>query len=101
MTQQATFGIPQFTKGDRLGKALDFADVGVGEMADYLGLSRNTISNYIAGRTKIPRPTLMLWSLRTGVPIEWIETGVEPNQGGDGPRGGGEPTGPYVALAAA
>lgn len=99
MSQQAAFGIPQFTKGDRLAKALDFAGMSVAEMSDYLGISRNTVGNYIAERTKTPRPTLMLWSLRTGVPIEWLESGDAPGAGPDGDDG--QPTVPYVALRAA
>lgn len=84
MTEQHAFGVPQFTKGDRLAKALDFAGMSVADMADYLVLTRNTIGNYISMRTKIPGPALKLWAMRTGVPVEWIETGMIPQGGGGG-----------------
>lgn len=84
MSEQPIHGIPQWTVGDRLGKALDFADMSVGEMADYLEVSRNTVGNYINGRTRAPGSTLRLWSMRTGVPRKWLETGES-----DGTDGGG------------
>jgi transcriptional regulator with XRE-family HTH domain len=64
------FGLP-----DRLGKALSVAGVPSNDMADYLGISRTTISNYINGRTEPKKQTLRLWAVRTGVPLEWLETG--------------------------
>lgn len=66
-----------FTMGDRLAKALAVANVPHAEMAEYLGISGNTIGNYIAGRTRPKKQTLRLWALRTGAPLEWIETGEE------------------------
>lgn len=76
MTQLHFDGIvPEWTMGDRLARSLRHADLGVGEMADYLGVSRNTVGNYINDRRSIPRPTLMLWAMRTGVPIEWLLSG--------------------------
>lgn len=89
MTEHAAFGVPQWTMGDRLGKSLDYAKLTVGEMADYLGISRNTVGNYIAGRTRVPKPTLTLWAMRTGVPKEWIESGESPFDTGGGPDDGG------------
>lgn len=82
--------VPIWTEGDRLGKALRHADVSNQGMADYLGVSRNTVGNYIAGRTPVDKRTRMLWALRTGVAIDWLEKG-------DGtptppPNGDGEPT---------
>ena len=61
--------------GDRLGKSLDYAGISVAEMAAFLGISRNTVGNYIAERTHIPNPTLILWAWRTGVPREWLMSG--------------------------
>lgn len=84
MSEQPTFGVPEWTLGDRLGKSLDFAEIGIAEMADYLGISRNTVGNYVADRTRIPNPTLTLWAMRTGVPKAWIETGDTPPHGDGG-----------------
>lgn len=90
MSQEHVSGIvPMWTIGDRLGKALAHADLAVGEMADYLGVSRNTVGNYINDRRKIPRPTLMLWAMRTGVPLEWLtdgEVGDQPQPPNPGKR---------------
>lgn len=70
---------------DRLRKALRVSGVGVGEMADELHVSRNTVGNYINGHTEPNRATLRVWALRTGIPIEWILTGETPDHGPDGP----------------
>lgn len=78
--------IPSWTQGDRLGKALRSQGITNQEMADYLGVSRNTITNYIHDNRKVPLGTLRLWAMRTGVPLAWLETGVAPTEddGGDG-----------------
>lgn len=69
--------------GDRLGKALRVAGIGVGEMAEVLGVSRETVGRYLHGRTTPPRAALMVWAARTGVPLHWLETGEEkPAPGG-------------------
>lgn len=70
--------VPSWSEGDRLAKALRHAHVSVGEMADFLGVSRNTISNYTSGRTAVDKRTRMLWAQRTGVDLRWIETGEAP-----------------------
>lgn len=78
---EATQGqlIPEWTLGDRLGKALSAAGIGPGEMASYLDIHRNTVSAYINDRQPIKRQTLMLWAMRTGVPLEWLEAGEMPS----------------------
>lgn len=86
MSQAPQWGIPEWTMGDRLRKALDFADMSVQDMADYLEVKRNTVGNYIAGRTSIPGGFLRLWALRTGVPREWLETGTAPRPEPGGQR---------------
>lgn len=68
-----------FTLGDRLAKALAVANVSNNEMADNLEVSRTTISNWIHGRAPIKRLYVKEWALRTGVPVEWIETGHIPH----------------------
>lgn len=70
---------------DRLRKSLRHNNIGVQEMADYLGVGRNTVGRYVNGHGSPDRRTLLLWAMRTGVPIEWLETG---EAHGD-PRGGG------------
>lgn len=79
MSEQASGGnVPNWTIGDRLRKALDYADISVQDMADYLEVSRNTVSSYINDRGRAPGAVLKLWAMRTGVPLEWLRTGAEP-----------------------
>ncbi len=77
----------QFTQADRLRKSLHAADMTSQEMADYLGVNRNTVSRYINDERDPKRSILRLWAMRTGVPLEWIETGHVSGGGNDG--GGG------------
>lgn len=76
-TTQATPGVavPEFDLADRMRKALRASGVGVQEMADYLGVARNTVSTWINGRIEPSTQTKRLWALRTGVPFEWLERG--------------------------
>ncbi|MGQ2915891.1 helix-turn-helix domain-containing protein [Microbacterium aurantiacum] len=79
-----SFGLP-----DRLNKALTVAGISNMEMAEYLGVSSNTIGNYISGRTTPKKQTLRLWALRTGAPLAWIESGeTQEAPQPDGPTGG-------------
>lgn len=88
MSNQATEGlVPHFDIADRMRKALRESGIGNQEMADYLGVSRNTVGNYINGRNRPDKRTLMLWALSTGVPFAWLETGEAPVP--HGPVGGG------------
>lgn len=87
MTQMPNPGeVPTFDKADRLAKALQHANVSVQAMADYLGVSRNTVGNYLARRTPVPRASVIAWALKTGVPFKWLEEGTDTEAGG--PEGG-------------
>lgn len=66
----------EFGRPDRLDKALKVAGLTSIEMAAHLGVSRTTISNYTNGRTEPSRSVLRDWALKTGVPLEWLETGT-------------------------
>ena len=68
--------IPAWDQADRLRKALREADLGVQDMADYLGVSRNTIGRYLSGAAPAKIQTLRLWAMRCGVSYEWLRTGV-------------------------
>lgn len=67
-----------FTFADRLGKALHVSGVSNQDMADALGVSRATVSNYTSGRTSPSKLQLKEWALKTGAPIEWLLTGGDP-----------------------
>ena len=75
--------IPEWTQGDRLAKALRARGISNQEMADFLGVSRNTIGNYIHDKRKVPKAVLRVWALRTGLPLGWLQTGIVPEDGDD------------------
>ena len=56
-------------------KALRVADVTNAEMAEYLGVSRNSVSAWITGAAEPRLAYLRLFAMRTGVPLEWLRTG--------------------------
>lgn len=76
MSEQPTAGADlEFDLADRMRKGLRIADMGVAEMADYLGVARTSVGNWINGRVRPGTQTLRLWSLRCGVPYEWLVEG--------------------------
>ena len=79
MTIAVDYANLEFGLGDRLSKALAVANINGLDMAEHLGVSRQTIGNYTSGRTRPNRATLRTWALKTGVPLSWIETGVIPD----------------------
>lgn len=117
MSEQPALGDPQWTLGDRLGKALDSAGIRVGEMAEYLECSPNTVSNYTNDRTKVPGSVVRLWAMKTGVRLEWLKSGettptppdddtkselerlAESKRGRTRGTRGGEPTARYSTAA--
>ena len=80
--------IPSLTLGWRLRMSLDYANISVQQMANQLGVSRTTLSRWMADKGERPkRAYLSQWSLSTGVPYEWIDSGkAPPDGGGDAPR---------------
>ena len=70
-----TLTVPEWDLADRMRKALRESDIGVQEMADYLGVARNTVSTWINGRIEPSIQTLRLWAMRCGVPYEWLVGG--------------------------
>lgn len=68
----------EFDQPDRLAKSLRIARMTSNAMAAHLGVSRTTISNYINGRTTPDRSQRRDWALKTGVPLDYIEDGIIP-----------------------
>jgi transcriptional regulator with XRE-family HTH domain len=66
-------------------KALRFSGTGVSEMADYLGVTRGTISTWINGRIRPSVQTLRLWALQCGVDYEWLAGSPDPQRQGEHP----------------
>lgn len=56
-------------------------------LAEAIGSSRRTISGAENGEREPRRAVVMAWSLATGVPLVWIETGEAPSPDGDGASG--------------
>jgi transcriptional regulator with XRE-family HTH domain len=75
MTNTQTTTVPTVELHHRMAIAMEFASVTRSEMAEYLGVSGNTISNYTKGHTAVPTSVQRLWALRCGVPYQWLVTG--------------------------
>jgi transcriptional regulator with XRE-family HTH domain len=61
-----------FDLADRMRKALRVSGVSVQQMADYLGVTRGTVSTWINGHIHPSTQTLRLWAARCNVPYEWL-----------------------------
>ena len=79
MSMTASTGVPQFEMRHRMSLALEYHEISVSDMADYLGVHRNTIGGWLHGRTRPSRAALKLWALRTNVPLSWLITGIAPD----------------------
>jgi transcriptional regulator with XRE-family HTH domain len=68
--------IPVFDRQDRMAKALSHAQLTTQDMADYLGVTRETVSRWLNSRSTPNKGMMRLWAMRTGVPLAWLETGT-------------------------
>jgi transcriptional regulator with XRE-family HTH domain len=64
---------PQFDTADALRKSLRHANVKVQDMADALGVTRFTVSNWINGNNQPNEATLRQWAAKTGVDFDWLK----------------------------
>jgi transcriptional regulator with XRE-family HTH domain len=98
MSIQTAGTIPPLTLGWRMQMSLGWAKVSVQEMADELGMARNSLSRWLNDHGTPPRSVfLKQWALRTGVDYKWLTTGEEPTS----PTGGiGQPEDPSSAQPA-
>lgn len=64
-----------FDLHDRLHKSLRVSGHTTTTLGAALGVHRNTVSNYLTGRSTIDRRTMIAWAFATGVPLEWLEHG--------------------------
>lgn len=71
---QGGLRIPEFTVGERMRKAREEAGLSQEEMATEIGIARRSIGRYEAG-TAVKKSVLLLYAMRTQVPVEWLETG--------------------------
>ena len=65
----------------RLARTIEAGLTTVDDMAKELGCHRNTVLNYINGRTTPRAPVFAVWALRTGVSRQWLLTGDVGEQG--------------------
>lgn len=64
--------VPTWSAGDRLSKARKEAGIGVGAMAERLGVDASTISRWERAK-RVQRMVVRLYSLETRVPEWWLE----------------------------
>lgn len=95
MSTQPHGRIPAFTAGDRLKKAREAAGMDQGELAETTGISRSTVSHLELDKAPLKRSYLHLWAMATGVPVEWLETGLTVP-----PQGPGQEASPAEEVAA-
>lgn len=76
-----------FDEFDRLHKSMRVSGHTTTTLGTALGVHRNTISNYLTGRSPMDRRTLIAWAFATGVPLPWLEHGA----GGSGDLPPGTP----------
>ncbi len=70
--------MPEFTVSDRLRKAREHAGMEQAELAELMGVARNTVSNNEKGKVAPRRIVMKAWALATGVSPQWLETGIAP-----------------------
>lgn len=76
----------EFDLTDRMRKAMRISGHTNTTLGDALGVHRNSINNYLSGKSPVDRRTLIAWSFACGVPFEWLETGITPRPK-NGPEG--------------
>lgn len=86
-TQRYDERIPELTLGDRLRRARLNTGLSTAAFAERLGCSQKTVNNAEADKHGVRKIVLNAWSLATGVPVEWLETGNAPQDGDGGPDG--------------
>lgn len=62
----------QFDLTDRLHKALRIGGHSATSLAVALEVHRNTVNNYLSGRTAIDRRTIIAWAFACGVPVQTL-----------------------------
>lgn len=79
----------EFDLADRLTKSMHVAGLTIPDMAEALDVSVSTVGNYTNGRTRPKKLALKEWAMRTGAPLEWLETGIFPENEKTPPMSGG------------
>jgi len=74
MTVDTAGVVPVWTQGDLLRKAREHAQLEQGDLAQRLGVSRQTVSNAERGTRRPRRALVMAWAMATGVSLAWLES---------------------------
>lgn len=82
-----TGAVPPIEVRHRLRIAREYAGLEQDELAELIGVSRNTVSNAEKGRVHPRKITINAWALACGVPASWIWTGQHPTDRPDGEGG--------------
>ena len=84
MTSAYNDGVcPQVQVRHRLRIAREHAGYDQGQLAELVGVSRNTISNAETGTVEPRKIVVNAWALACGVPADWIWTGKQPEDDPD------------------
>ena len=75
MTMFEGGSVPPILVRHRLRIAREYAGLEQDELAELIGVARNTVGNAEKGRHKVRKITLNAWALHCGVPLSWIENG--------------------------
>lgn len=87
-TQHSAGRVPEFTLGDRLRKARELTGLTIRQFAEQIGVSHGTITNAEGDLRRVRPITIKAYAMRTGVSVEWLETGRRPQSPDNGPEGG-------------
>lgn len=73
---------PAWTLQDRITKARTHAGLNQGELAEKLGVSRNTLNRWESGSRNPSEKNLQALAEATGVPVEWFyqDTPASPSE---------------------
>lgn len=69
----------EFDLADRMRKALRVSGLSVSEIADQMGVSRNTVSSWINGRVIPGTQQLTVFAAYTNAPLQWLQQGIVPD----------------------
>ena len=67
---------PAWTLVDRLKKSRLLAGLEQTEIAETVGVARNTVSNWETGKSEPSASAFVRWARATGVSLDWLAEGV-------------------------
>lgn len=74
---------PPIEARHRLRIAREYAGYDQAQLADVIGVSRNTVGNAEKGNVAVRKIVLNAWAMACGVPVSWILTGNPPTDDDD------------------